>query len=129
MEDFFKKNKDSVIVLCSIIVIIVIIIFISTIKDNWWKTKFSVSNPRFIDGSHTIEFDVQNKTKKDYNVYVWYTITSGSLKKKTMCIYDLMEENAGLYKVSANSTTTLKCSTWDYDDSYEVKINKIEIKK
>lgn len=121
-----KKETKIVIILISIIMVI---LFGYLIKDNWWKTKFSVSEPRFIDGSHTIEFEVQNKTRNDYNVYVWYTITSGSLKKKTMCIYDLMEENAGLYKVSANSTTTLKCSTWDYDDSYKVKINKIEIKK
>lgn len=117
--------KKKTIIISSIFFVIILVISFYLIKENWWRTKFDVSKPVFTDNGNTVEFDIYNKTQSDHFIRIYYTIKSGSIKEDGICIYNLLEENPGIYKVEAHTKTTIKCSTWEFDETYDFKIKKI----
>ena len=85
--------------------------------DGGWKSKVELSELKFKDDY--IVGRIKNKTDKYYDVKVEYNLKSGDLTNDEFC----------QFKLKPNSTKDIECLELNYDDSYSIEVNNIDLKE
>lgn len=98
-------------------IISTLIVFYVTNNNFYWKNKFQVSDVK-IENDYYV-FDVNNLTKNDYYIDIWFSATNGDITLNDACLFN---------KIEGNQVKHFECPTTNaINDTYKVKIKQINI--
>lgn len=114
------KGRDLMKKVLKIFLFIVLVLLIcgcDNKEEEKWKDVFQVSELKF-DGNYIVG-KVKNTKDKAYDITIYFELQSGSL----------IEEEFDSEVIKPNEIIDIKTLVYGYDDSYDIKLKKIEYKE